>query len=60
MSDGLQRFCKDLTKLNNKTIKDAYNLVNETIHALLGRKYFTKLDLISGYLQVEIKKEDIH
>ena len=61
-SDGSLRFCIDLRKLNNKTIKDAYNLprVDETIDTLLGSKYFSKLDLRSGYWQVEIKEEDKH
>lgn len=61
-SDGSLRFCIDLRKLNNKTIKDAYTLprVEETIDTLIGSKYFTKLDLRSGYWQVEIKEEDKH
>ena len=61
-SDGSLRFCIDLRKLNNRTIKDAYNLprIDETIDTLLGSKYFSKLDLRSGYWQVEIKEEDKH
>lgn len=61
-SDGSLRFCIDLRNLNNKTIKDAYTLprVEETIDTLIGSKYFTKLDLRSGYWQVEIKEEDKH
>lgn len=62
LPDGSLRFCIDLRKLNNKTTKDAYNLprVDENIDTLLGSKYFTKLDLRSGYWQVEIKEEDKH
>ena len=61
-SDGSLRFCIDLRKLNNRTIKDAYTLprVNDSLDSLLGSKYFTKLDLRSGYWQVEIKEEDKH
>ena len=61
-SDGSLRFCIDLRKLNSKTIKDAYNLprVDETIDTLIGSKWFSKLDLRSGYWQVEIKEEDKH
>lgn len=61
-SDGSLGFYIDLRKLNNKTIKDAYNLprVDETIDTLLGSKYFTKLYLRSSYWQVEIKEEDKH
>lgn len=56
------RFCIDLRKLNNKIINDAYSLprVDETIDTLLGSKYFTKLDLRSGYWQLEIKEENKH
>lgn len=56
------RFCIDLRKLNNKIINDAYSLprVDENIDTLLGSKYFTKLDLRSGYWQLEIKEENKH
>ena len=59
-SDGSLRFCLDLRKLNNKTIKDAYTLprVDETMDTLIGSKYFSKLDLRTGYWQVEIKEQD--
>ena len=58
--DGTIRFCVDFRKLNNKTIKDAYAIPRpeETLHLLAGAKYFTKLDLRSGYWQVEIEEED--
>ncbi|MCG7878320.1 MAG: hypothetical protein JAY78_18545, partial [Candidatus Thiodiazotropha taylori] len=58
--DGTIRFCVDFRKLNNKTIKDAYAIprVDDTLHLLAGAKYFTKLDLRSGYWQVEIKEVD--
>lgn len=58
--DGTIRFCVDFRKLNNKTIKDAYAIprVEETLHLLAGSKYFSKLDLRSGYWQVEIREED--
>ena len=58
--DNSLRFCIDFRKLNAKTIKDAYSLprIEETIDSLAGSKYFSKLDLRSGYWQVEIKEED--
>ena len=58
--DGTIRFSEDFRKSNNKTIKDAYAIpgVDGTVHLLAGAKYFTKLDLRSGYWQVEIKDED--
>ena len=60
--DGSIRFCVDFRKLNNKTIKDAYALprVEDTLHLLAGARYFTKLDLRSGYWQVEIAELDKH
>ena len=58
--DGLLRFCIDFRKLNSRTIKDAYTLprIDDTIDTLLGAKFFSKLDLRSGYWQVEMKEED--
>ena len=58
--DGTIRFCVDFRKLNNKTIKDAYAIPRpeDTLHLLAGAKYFTKLDLRSGYWQVEIEEDD--
>ena len=56
--DGSLRFCVDFPKLNNKTVKDAYAIprIEESLHLLAGAKYFSKLDLRSGYWQVEMKK----
>lgn len=58
--DNSLRFCIDFRKLNSRTIKDAYSLprIEETMDSLAGSKYFSKLDLRSGYWQVEIKEED--
>ena len=58
--DGTIRFCVDFRKLNSKTVPDAYAIprVEDSLHLLAGAKYFTKLDLRSGYWQVEIKDED--
>ena len=58
--DGSIRFCVDYRKLNNRTVKDAYAIprVEDTLHLLAGAKYFTKLDLRSGYWQVEIEDDD--
>ena len=58
--DGTIRFCIDYRKLNLRTIKDAYAIprIDDTLHLLAGAKYFTKLDLKSGYWQVELKEED--
>ena len=58
--DGTLRFCIDFRKLNSRTIRDCYNLprIVETIDTLVGAKYFTKLDLRSGYWQVEMEESD--
>ena len=58
--DNSLRFCIDFRKLNSRTIPDAYSLprIEETIDSLSGSKYFSKLDLRSGYWQVEIKEAD--
>ena len=58
--DGSPRFCLDYRKLNDVTVKDAYPLprVEDCINALSGSKYFSSLDLNSGYWQVGMKTED--
>ena len=45
--------------LNNRTIKDSYALprMEEILDCLGGYKYFSVLDLKSGYYQVEIQEE---
>ena len=58
--DGSIRFCIDYRKLNQRTIKDAQAIprVDDTLHLLAGSKYFSTLDLKSGYWQVELKEKD--
>ena len=57
--DGGLRFCIDLRKLNNRTIKDGYSLprIEDTLDCLHGAVWFSTLDLKSGYWQVELEEE---
>ncbi|MCG8048820.1 MAG: DDE-type integrase/transposase/recombinase, partial [Candidatus Thiodiazotropha taylori] len=54
--DGKLRMCCDYRQLNNRTIKDSYALprIEEILDTLAGSKYYTVLDMKSGYHQVEI------
>ena len=57
--DGSLRFCIDLRKLNNQTVKDDYSLpqVDETLDSLLVSQWFSSLYLKSGYWQVKMDEE---
>ena len=58
--DGSKRFCVDFRKLNKITKLNSYPLpIIDDILALLGKaKYFTSLDLKSGYWQVLMHEDD--
>ena len=60
--DKSLRLCIDFRRLNNRTVKDAYSLprIEETIDTFTGSKYFSTLDLRSGYWQVGVKEADKH
>ena len=57
--DGGLRFCIDLRKLNEQTIKDAYSLpqIDKTLDSLQGSQWFSSLNLKSGYWQVKMDEE---
>ena len=56
--DGRLRFCIDLRRLNNRTIKDAYSLpkIESILDSLIGAQIVSTLDLKAGYWQVEMAK----
>ena len=59
--DGTLRFCIDLRKLNERTVKDAYSLprIEDSLDSLNGSCIFTSIDLKSGYWQVELDEKSI-
>ncbi|GFX50886.1 hypothetical protein TNCV_2732371 [Trichonephila clavipes] len=58
--DGSWRFCVDYRKLNSVTKKDVYPLprIDDTLDCLKGAKFFSSMDLRSGYWQIEIDEAD--
>ena len=57
--NGSLRFCIDLRKLDNWTIKDVYLQphIDETLDSLQGSQWFSSLDLKLGYWQVKMDEE---
>lgn len=58
--DGSLRMCVDYRQLNAKTRKDSFPLprIEETLDSLTGSRWFTTLDLASGYNQVPVAESD--
>jgi hypothetical protein len=56
--NGKKRFCVDYRKVNAITRKDAYPLprIDEMMDSLGSAHWFSSMDLISGYWQIEMEE----
>jgi hypothetical protein len=59
--DGNMRLCVDYRALNEVNIKNKYPLpqIDDLFDQLKGAKFFSKIDLRSGYYQLKIRPEDV-
>jgi hypothetical protein len=59
--DGSMRMCIDYRVLNKITIKNKYHLprLEDLLDNLSGARYFSSLDLISGYHELRLSSSDI-
>lgn len=60
--DGSDRMCVDFRALNANTVKDRYPLplIDDHIDRLGKAKYFTSLDMATGFHQIPMDKDSIH
>ena len=58
--NGEIRFCTDYRKLNSITRRDNHPLprIDDMLERFLGSKWFSSLDIASGYWQIEIEEMD--
>lgn len=58
--NGKLRFCIDFRRVNALTYNDSYPIprIDTYLDVLGGAKYFSTLDLRSGYWQVKIEESD--
>ena len=58
--NGKIRMCIDYRTLNLKTIPDQYTLprIDDALASLTGSRWFSVLDLRSGYYQIAMSEED--
>ena len=58
--DSKLRMCIDYRQLNGKTVKNRYPLplISSIRDQLTGAQHFTRLDLLTAYAYIRIKKGD--
>ncbi|UYV67971.1 hypothetical protein LAZ67_5002670 [Cordylochernes scorpioides] len=58
--DGSLKFCVDYRRLNKITKKDVYPLprIDDALDTLSGSRYFSTMDMRSGYWQIEVDDKD--
>ena len=59
--DGTLRMCIDYWQINKVTVKSKYPLprIEDLFDQLKGASVFLKIDLLSGYYQLQVKKVDV-
>ena len=59
--DGTLRPCGDYRRLNQRTVNDVYPIphVHDFAAGLAGCTVFSKVDLVKGYHQIPVRKEDV-
>src|SRR6266511_6443874 len=58
--EGMDRLCINYSSLNKRTISDRYPLpnINKMLSSFWGSKWFTVIDLILAYWQIQLRKKD--